>query len=90
VSDIFRDYSFGGQLREIRVARSETLRSFAKRTGLDPGNYSALESGRLPPPRNKKKCKELLQKLEVPEDKVNWLIGLAFNFHLGKLHGEWK
>ena len=89
MSDIFRDYSFGGQLREIRIEREETMRAFANRIGFDVGNYSKLESGRLSPPKTRKKCEDLLIRLEVPKDRWPWLLSKAFDHHLGKLHGEW-
>lgn len=90
MSDIFRDYSFGGQLREARIGRGESLRSFATRIGTDSGNYSKLEGGRLSPPPTFKKCKEMLVKLEIPEDKHRWMIGQAYEHHLGRLREKWK
>ena len=90
MSDIFRDYSFGGQLREIRISRRETLRSFSERMGLDPGNYSKLETGRLSPPDSLKKCKELLINLQIPEDRHTWLLSQAYEHHLGKLRERWS
>ena len=41
---------FGAYLRELRRQRGLTLRRFCLQNGLDPGNYSKLERGRLPPP----------------------------------------
>lgn len=90
MSDIHRDYSFGGQLREVRMSREETLRDFATRIGIDAGNYSKLENSRLSPPSTKAECKKLLEKLEVPKKKWPWLLGQAYEHHLGRLREKWS
>lgn len=84
MSDIFRDYSFGGQLMYLRKEKRLTLRTVALSSGIDPGNYSRMERSEFPPPNSKAKCIELFDKLEIAENHRGWLIGLAREFHLGK------
>lgn len=85
MSDIFRDYSFGGQLNYLRLEKELTLRSVALKSGMDPGNYSKMERSELPPPNSKAKCIELFDRLEIEEKHRPWLISLARSFHLGKV-----
>lgn len=42
--------AFGDMFKELRIARRVTLRAFCLEHGLDPGNTSKLERGRLAPP----------------------------------------
>ena len=90
MSDIWRDYSFGGQLRTIRHRRKETLRQFSLRIGIDCGNYSKLENGRLSPPSTYTKCKKLLDQLEVGKEQASFLLGLAYEHHLGVMRERWS
>jgi len=46
------EQTFGALLRRLRVDRRLTLRSFSHAAGMDPANYSKLERGLLPPPRD--------------------------------------
>lgn len=85
MSDIFRDYSFGGQLGYLRREKRLTLRECVKQSGVDPGNYCKMEQSELPPPSTRKKCIELFDKLGIEEKHRPWLIDLARSFHMGKV-----
>lgn len=49
---ILHGEGFGALLRERRNELRMTLRTFAERAGLDPGNASRYERGRLGPPQD--------------------------------------
>lgn len=89
MSDIFRDYSFGGWLRSFRIKREWTLRTVSKKVGMDAGNYSKLETSRLPPPRSRKKLLALVAPLELVDTEIEMLLSSAFNYHLGQLRRAW-
>jgi transcriptional regulator with XRE-family HTH domain len=90
VSDIFRDYSFGGWLKSFRLKRDLTLRKAAVACKLDPGNYSKLERSELDPPRSKKKIDAIARKLKLDAVEHQLLISTAFAFHLGRLKNEFN
>lgn len=48
MSDIFRDYSFGGWIRHFRIEQGLTLRKFAELSSYDVGYLSRLENSELP------------------------------------------
>jgi transcriptional regulator with XRE-family HTH domain len=47
--------TFGGFLKRKRLERRISLRAFCSATQIDPANYSKLERGVLPPPREQEK-----------------------------------
>jgi transcriptional regulator with XRE-family HTH domain len=56
---------FGDFLKDLRKDHGYTLRAFAVRVGIDPGNYSRLERGFLQPPQDAKLA-ELAEALDLP------------------------
>jgi transcriptional regulator with XRE-family HTH domain len=44
--------TFGEFIKRLRAERRLTLRAFCESVGIDPANYSKLERGLLPPPRD--------------------------------------
>ena len=60
--------AFRARRREIRL----TLREFCRRTGLDPGNVSRLERGRLAPPADRAKLEEYARHLDFDEGSDAW------------------
>lgn len=64
--------TFGQFLKALRVNRGVTLRDHCLSHGFDPGNYSRLERGLYPPPKQ-----ELLEKyaraLGVLEGTDDWM-----------------
>ena len=88
MSDISRDYSFGGWLRYARVRREITLRKAAAALGIDPGNLSKLERSELNPPRSGAKIEEFSQKLGFDSVTTDILKSTAFSFHIGQFKKE--
>lgn len=44
--------SFGETVKDLRIAQQKTLRQFCHENGLDPSNWSKIERGVNPPPRD--------------------------------------
>lgn len=44
--------SFGELVKELRIAKHKTLRQFCTEQGLDPSNWSKIERGINPPPKD--------------------------------------
>lgn len=44
---------FGQMVKELRLAQKKTLRQFCHEHGLDPSNWSKVERGVNPPPRDR-------------------------------------
>jgi transcriptional regulator with XRE-family HTH domain len=85
VSDITLDWSFGGQLRRYRTEKQITLREMCRLLKFDSGNYSKMERGELPPPKDKDALKEILDPLELNEVQTTLIMTAAYNFHCGRL-----
>ncbi|MCK4445563.1 MAG: helix-turn-helix domain-containing protein [Candidatus Marinimicrobia bacterium] len=45
--------TFGEFVKNLRNERRITLRGFCRSAGIDPGNWSKIERGLLPPPKSK-------------------------------------
>lgn len=71
---------FGEYLKELRLGKNQTLRGFCLEHKLDPGNYSKLERGILPAPKDESKLKELAVSLGLRKGSLNWqrFFDLAF------------
>jgi transcriptional regulator with XRE-family HTH domain len=90
MSDITRDYSFGGWVRYLRVEKGLTLRAAADKLGMDPGNLSKLERSELAPPCTAHAVKRICKKLGLSEDNFVFLKSLAFQHHLSVLKTEFS
>ncbi len=64
--------AFGEAFRARRRELGLTLREFCRRTGLDPGNVSKLERGRLAPPADRAKLEEYARHLDIDEGTDGW------------------
>ena len=66
---------FGKKLKELRLKHAKQgLRNFSIATGMSPSEYSDIERGLAPPPKNKEWVHNLLEKLQIPpysEDEMN-------------------
>ncbi len=89
MSDITRDYSFGGWLRHLRIKQGHTLRSAAERLEMDPGNLSKLERSELDPPKSAKRIKEICKSLGFSQS-TEMLLGIALQHHLSALKAEFN
>lgn len=71
--------SFGAFIKEMRIRGGWTLRAFCRSLNLDPGNWSKVERGILPPPKSKKVLRDIAETLRLAEDSEEWheLIDLA-------------
>lgn len=91
MSDITRDWSFGGQLRRYRIQREITLRDMCKKVGVDMGNYSKMERGELPPPKNTDELAKIIKPLRLDEASERLIYCAAYSFHCGRLFERfWK
>ena len=91
MSDIFRDWSFGGQIKALRIKRKITLREFCRRNGFDCGNYSKIEMSRMVPPNAKDKIMALTKPLKPSQAELEMLCIAAYAFHQGRLFDKfWK
>lgn len=80
MSDITKDYSFGGLVRSLRLKRGLTLRAGAKLLGMDPGNLSKLERSELDPPKSAKRISQICFILGA-EISAELLVSTAFQHH---------
>ena len=64
---------FGAYLKKLRISSGLTLRAFCIKNGFDPGNYSRLERGLLPPPHSEEKLKEYARALGLKRGSDEWL-----------------
>lgn len=89
MSDITRDWSFGGIVRHARLANELTLRELARRLDDSAGNISRLENNETPPPRKAKKIDEICEAIGN-KDIAPLLKSVAFQHHLAVLHEEFS
>lgn len=62
---------FGAFFKQKRLELGLSLRQFCLEHGLDPGNISKLERGRLSPPQHDK-LEEYARLLGIPEGSDDW------------------
>lgn len=87
MSDIFRDYSFGGWLRSWRQEAQLSLRTAAALLGVDAGNLSKIERNELPPPRSAKRIDEIC-KAYGKKEASRFLKSIAFQHYVAELRKE--
>jgi len=63
---------FGEKLSELRRRTGLTLRRFCMMHGLDPGNFSKMERGRLSPPASREKLEQLASFLQLDKGSDEW------------------
>lgn len=63
---------FGEMLKRLRIERGETLRAFCQQHGLDPGNTSKLERGRLAPPDSPETLRSYAEWLGLEDGSDEW------------------
>lgn len=62
---------FGDFIRIKRAALRLSLRRFAEKAGLDPGNASRLERGRAAPPESQDVLDRIASALELPKSSAD-------------------
>lgn len=63
---------FGAYIKELRLKKGFSLREFARRIKEDPSNWSKIERGVLPPPKDREKIRTIANILEISEGSVKW------------------
>jgi len=66
------DILFGKKIKELRQQTGITLRSFCSTHGLDPGNHSKLERGKILPPKSREKLERLATYLRLQKNSDEW------------------
>jgi len=76
--------NFGVFLKEMRAKKGLTLREFCRLANLDPSNWSKVERGLLPPPKDRKVISDIASVLLIPKDSEEWhrLFDLAAIGHI--------
>jgi transcriptional regulator with XRE-family HTH domain len=76
--------NFGKFLKDLRVNKAISLREFCRLTGLDPSNWSKVERGILPPPKNRKVVADIATVLMIEKGSEDWntLFDLAAIGHI--------
>ena len=64
--------SFGEFFKEKRIALGITLRNFCREHGLDPGNISRLERGRLRAPQKRETLERYAKCLSIERGSDDW------------------
>jgi transcriptional regulator with XRE-family HTH domain len=64
--------TFGAMVRALREARRIGFSEMVRRTGLDAGNYSKMERGLMPAPKDISKLAKVQAALELSEDSFEW------------------
>ena len=90
MSDIFRDYSFGGWLRYYRVKREIGLREMCRVSGVNASNYCNMERSEIDPPKEKAKIKKIADALKLTESEAEILYSTAYQHHLKKLKDKFN
>jgi transcriptional regulator with XRE-family HTH domain len=65
--------SFGAYFKELRTQKGRTLRAFCKANGLDPGNISRLERGKISPPESKENLLKYAKALGLKNGSKEWI-----------------
>jgi len=63
---------FGEMFKRLRIQSGKTLRSFCLLHGLDPGNMSKMERGRLAPPESSDMLRQYAVWLGLEEGSDAW------------------
>lgn len=64
--------NFGEYLKKLRLERKLTLRSFCTEVGVEPGNYSKMERGLLPAPKDEAKLEPYRKALCLADESHEW------------------
>ena len=64
--------TFGEFFKQKRIALGKTLRQFCLEKGLDPGNISKIERGKVPPTTSAEKLKEYAKYLKIEIGSRDW------------------
>ena len=79
--------AFGRFFKQKRIALGKTLRQFCQENGLDPGNISKIERGKMPPPTER--LEEYARYLNIGGEELETFKDLAFA-SAGKIPNDLK
>ena len=69
---MYNKESFGEIFKRKRLEQKLTLRKFCLKYGLDPGNISKVERGRLSPPQDTSKLEDYAKWLGIKKNSDDW------------------
>lgn len=90
MSDIARDYSFGGWLRSYRLEKKIGLREMSRAINKDPSHYRKIEKSELDPPSTRADLEALCAPLALESNQFEFLLSLSFQHKIGKLKAKFK
>lgn len=64
--------TFGSFFRELRIGAGYSLRSFAKKVGMQPSNLSLLENNKVNAPRDRDMLFKLAGALKIKQGSKEW------------------
>jgi transcriptional regulator with XRE-family HTH domain len=64
--------AFGQFIKKLRLRKGITLREFCHVNGFDPGNFSRLERGLLPPPQREDLLEKYALALDLQRGSDEW------------------
>ena len=64
--------AFGDLVKELRIAQKKTLRQFCLEHSHDPSNWSKLERGINPAPKDRKTLERITAQLGIEEGSTDW------------------
>lgn len=71
-SSALNPMNFGDLVKDLRIAQKKTLRQFCLDHGHDPSNWSKLERGINPPPRDEKTLERWARQLDLKAGTSEW------------------
>ena len=63
---------FGNFIKEKRIALEMTLREFCRKLNEDPSNWSKIERGVNPPPKDENKLKKTAEILNIKKESTDY------------------
>lgn len=63
---------FGEMVKEKRLSQDFSLRAFCKKFSIDPGNWSKMERGIIPPPQDEEKLLTYAKFLDIKYGSDEW------------------
>lgn len=64
--------TFGTFIKDARLKAGLTLRGFCRVMSVDPGNWSKIERGILPPPKSQRVLSKIATTLKITEGSEAW------------------
>jgi len=65
--------TFGEYVKKLRIEKRITLRGFCRSTNIDPGNWSKIERGLLPPPKSKEVLESVRKAIDLKHNSEEYI-----------------